>query len=491
MAPLPPTVDPQSVAEAVVVPPAAEPDHVFPTLEKVYELVEPPAESATPETPPERGELISNICIKIDVWRQETATAMEAYSRSIADKEKEAKEFLELMASLKKPLPKIADFDVEGDKTENMQKIAEALKFPEEHAANKEMRDKYLEWLYCQYVIGNLQNGYVGEPQREPIQASVQAKKNETKRIVDCLHTEAFVEDLAEKTDFNEEEFRSKINAVQGLDAKQAARESYLTEHSLPVPGSDGVRVALALAAPESEDQKPKKVFIVTKITPENVQRVIDAKRDQKQITCTGVPDKASKDLVKRTCLQNWKKVTIDGKESKLSQTMPEKPGDWSGWAKAIKQLPAPEALPVVDAEQMQKTVMRQMVQEVVGSEDLERLSEFWADVSKLDALTPEEFKLVHASLSEDQRSALEGKYASELEAYAAKETESITDDLQAEAAAVRLLKVADPEKLDSAKARLVGRFSEEQLERIGKDLKVQDLVSGIRAKEQSTLAIN
>ncbi len=155
-------------------------------------------------------------------------------------------------------------------------------------------------------------------------------------------------------------------------------------------------------------DKDGEKLFVITKISDETINRIIEEKSHKKKIIWTNIPAGDQK-LVEKLCLQQWKKVTFDGQETALSQLMPDKRGNWTGWVRGIR------------GSQDGAVLMQQLLTEVVGN-DANRLREFCTDLA-LHA-EPETIKAVLDELTPEQQQSMRAFYSKRMQ-NAAKDTSS------------------------------------------------------------------
>lgn len=143
-------------------------------------------------------------------------------------------------------------------------------------------------------------------------------------------------------------------------------------------------------------DESGSELYILHEINADNVQRVIDAKKSYKQIDWSNVA-KERRLEVESQCLANWKRASFDGKRTPLSELMPPRKGDWSGWVKAITEKKGMGWF-------SRNPLMKQLVRDVVGN-DPKRLREFMLD---LQNASPKDRASAIRYLTDKQRDVLQ-----------------------------------------------------------------------------------
>ena len=311
-------------------------------------------------------------------------------------------EFRSMMAELKKPLPSIPDLDFTNPVLAK-QKIAESadktLPSWEEYAKKSgiDPETKSKEVLEAQQEFEELRKAIIdlrvkqyaiGATAGMDIEAKDANSSKEWEAKINRLRDDQYYKDVAAMgtpADENYSKDLRKRSKTQGVEEYLRQLES----EAKKVPGAEGLYVKV--------DEHGNELYIVKTITPYNIQRVIDAKKAQKQINWNNVP-KEDMPLIENQCLANWKKVTFEGNPlTALSELMPERKGDWKGWIKAINEK---EGMGWLGRNQL----MKRLVRDVVGN-DPKRLKEFMLD---LRSAPPEDRAAAMKCLTDQQRGVLQ-----------------------------------------------------------------------------------
>ncbi len=146
-------------------------------------------------------------------------------------------------------------------------------------------------------------------------------------------------------------------------------------------------------------DKDGEKLFVITSFNEATIGRIIEEKSHQKKIIWSNIPDEYI-GLVEKLCLQQWKKVEINGEEAALSKLMPGTRGDWAGWIRGIR------------GHQDGAALMQQLMTDIVGS-DASRLREFYTDLA-LHA-DRDTIDYVLEKLDDEQKRVLSESYSSRL----------------------------------------------------------------------------
>lgn len=194
-------------------------------------------------------------------------------------------------------------------------------------------------------------------------------------------------------------------------------------------------------------DKDGKKRFIFFEATKTNIALILEDKRNMSGINWKGF-DEEEQRLAKSECLKKWKKVSFNGKEDILSQSMPKGgpiPGSWAKWVENIVRNDPPSGYLFWKNEH---PLLQQFVRDVIG-DDKAILKEFLLDVARN---APDKMELVNQQLSDEQK-----KLRDEIQKENFEKLKANAEKLEADE--------AELSKLQSVKEESVAEITEEQLE--------------------------
>jgi hypothetical protein len=363
-----------------------------PTVERAYALCGAVVAKDAELTEEKRRDAIKTKLVEAQKTVSESFEAFEG--GAVSDAAQLAQHVL-MADVLKRPLPAIDDLDF-SDKDAAKRKIAEKLEFLPRADADKkynEMYDAYLEWCLLRYAADATEAVDV-----------VEDNDGYYDKVAKRLVTEDYLKAIASKG-VADKTFKEKLSEEKKKD-REGSFDAFLKKNAHKV--QDGLYAR--------KDEDGDTLFILSELTPENIQRVIDEKKHKKGgIVWNNIPKKAKKSI-ELACLQQGKKVLFnDGKgpkETELSKLMPEPPGDWHKWAENINAKQWKQKMPIPTAASKRSKLMRDLVQGVVGDHP-KRLREFWDDLSQ--KASPEVLAAAKEHLTEEQKGILQVQYTAKL----------------------------------------------------------------------------
>ena len=301
-----------------------------------------------------------------------------------------------------------------------------------ENTKKEELRKDYEE-TRSKIIQGYMSRYAIGMTLANPVINDVALRDHVYKRLA----SEDMLLAADEKGRVNEEymqKLREKSKNVQ-LDSKEQRDEfkQWLEQTTIKVSGTEGLYYKL--------DLEGEKVFFLEDLSKQNIDIVVANKAHRDVITWNNIPKNKQK-IVENSCLIQWKRVVINGKETKLSKTRPEEPRKWAQWLKNIYQ----------EHKKSGPNLCKQLVQ--YSTSDPKLQEEFWEDVS-LHCDDEKILSRVLDSYSEEQRSFLQEKMTEQIQ-NAQKQIDAKEEGLDAnDLTDVRIKKEASKLKKDMNEQKL------------------------------------